>query len=58
MNEFEIIRKAFERIRADLEVYEFENIDSKSIFIPAGDGQLELEFTGDGKLKDNIYWRD
>jgi hypothetical protein len=43
-------------VRADLEIYEFENIGSKSIYIPAGDGKLELEFDGDGKLVDTSYW--
>lgn len=58
MNEFETIKNAFARIRADLEIYEFENLGSKSIFIPAGDGELELEFDGNGKLVDTTYWRD
>lgn len=58
MNEFEIIKNAFARVRADLEIYEFENISYKSICIPAGDGELELEFDGDGKLVDTTYWRD
>ena len=56
MKEVEIIMNAFARIRADLEIYEFENIGSKSIYIPAGDGELELEFDGDGKLVDSTYW--
>jgi hypothetical protein len=58
MSEFEIIKKAFARVRADLEIYEFAYIGSKSILIPAGDGELELEFDGDGKLVDTIYWPD
>ena len=58
MTEFEIIKNAFARVRADLEIYEFENISSKSIYIPAGDGELELEFDGDGKLIDTNYWHD
>ena len=58
MTEFETIKNAFARIRADLEIYEFKNIGSKSIYIPAGDGDLELEFDGDGKLIDTNYWRD
>ena len=58
MNEFEIIKNAFARMRADLEIYEFAVIGSKSIYIPAGDGELELEFDGDGKLVDTTYWRD
>ncbi len=58
MNEFEIIKNAFARVRADLEIYEFEYVGSKSIYIPAGDGDLELEFDGEGKLVDTTYWRD
>ena len=58
MTEFEIIKNAFARVRADLEIYEFENIGSKSIYIPAGDGELELEFDGDGKLVDINQWHD
>ena len=56
MNEFETIKNAFARVRADLEIYELAG--SKSIYIPAGDGELELEFDGDGKLVDTTYWRD
>ena len=58
MTEFEIIKNALARVRADLNIYDFENIGSKSICIPAGDGELELEFDGDGKLIDTIYWAD
>ena len=58
MTEFETIKNAFARVRADLEIYEFGNIGSKSIYIPAGDGELELEFDGDGKLIDTNYWHD
>jgi hypothetical protein len=58
MSEFEIIKNAFARVRADLNIYDFENIGSKTIYIPAGDGELELEFDGDGKLIDTIYWPD
>ena len=58
MSEFEIIKNAFARVRADLNIYDFENIGSKSIYIPAGDGEVELEFDGDGKLIDTIYWPD
>lgn len=58
MSEFEIIKNAFARVRADLNIYDFENIGSKSIHIPAGDGELELEFDGDGKLVDTNYWPD
>ena len=58
MTEFENIKNAFARVRADLEIYEFENIGSKSIYIPAGDGELELEFNGDGKMIGTIYWPD
>ena len=55
MTEFENIKNALARVRADLEIYEFKNIGSKSIYIPAGDGELELEFDGDGKLVDTSY---
>lgn len=58
MSEFEIIKNAFARVRADLNIYDFENIGSKFIYIPAGDGELELEFDGDGKLIDTYYWPD
>ena len=58
MLEFEIIKNAFARVRADLTFYDFANVGSKSILIPAGDGELELEFDGDGKLIDTIYWPD
>lgn len=58
MSEFEIIKNAFARVRADLEIYEFEVIGAKSIFIPTGDGELELEFDGKGNLTDTTYWRD
>ena len=58
MAEFETIKNAFARVRADLEIYEFENIGSKSIYIPAGDGELELEFDVNGKLIDTNYWHD
>ena len=58
MSEFEIIKNAFARVRADLNIYDFENIGSKSIYIPAGDGEVDLEFDGDGKLIDTIYWPD
>lgn len=58
MSEFENIKNAFARVRADLSIYDFENIGSKSIYIPVGNGELELEFDGDGKLIDTIYWPD
>lgn len=58
MSEFEVIKNAFAKVRADLEIYEFEVIGAKSIFIPAGDGELELEFDGKGNLTDTTYWRD
>ena len=60
MNEFEIIKKALERVRADVEIYDF--LDSKSIHIPintllAPNGiELELEFDAEGKLIDTLTW--
>ena len=56
MTEFEIIKNALARVRADVEIYDFP--DSKSIHIPintvfAPNGvELELEFDGEGKLTD------
>ena len=53
MTEFEIIKKALARVRADLEIYDFPT--SKTIVIPvdtllAPNVDLELEFDGEGKL--------
>ena len=53
MTEFEIIKKALARVRADVEIYDFPT--SKSIHIPVDtlldpNAELELEFDGEGKL--------
>ena len=60
MTEFEIIKNALARVRADVEIYDFP--DSKSIHIPittllAPNGiELELEFDAEGKLIDTLTW--
>ena len=60
MTEFEIIKNALARVRADVEIYGFP--DSKSIYIPintllAPNGiELELEFDAEGKLIDTLTW--
>ena len=60
MTEFEIIKNALVRVRADVEIYNFP--DSKSIHIPintllAPNGiELELEFDAEGKLIDTLTW--
>ena len=60
MTEFEIIKNALARVRADVEIYNFP--DSKSIHIPintllAPNGiELELEFDAEGKLIDTFTW--
>ena len=60
MTEFEIIKKALARVRADVEFYDFPR--SKSIHIPintllAPNGiELQLEFDSDGKLVDTFTW--
>lgn len=60
MTEFEMIKKAFARVRADLEIYDFPT--SKSIHIPintllAPTGvELELEFDAEGKLVNTFTW--
>ena len=60
MTEFEIIKKALARVRADVEVYDFPT--SKSIHIPintllAPNGiELQLEFDGEGKLIETYTW--
>lgn len=60
MTEFEIIKSALARVRADVEIYDFP--DSKSIHIPintllAPNGiELELEFDAEGKLIDTLTW--
>ena len=60
MTEFEIIKNALARIRADVEIY--DSPTSKSIQIPvntvfAPNGvELELEFDGEGKLIETYTW--
>ena len=60
MTEFEIIKSALARVRADVEIYDCP--DSKSIHIPintllAPNGiELELEFDAEGKLIDTLTW--
>lgn len=60
MTEFEIIKNALARVRADLNIYDFP--DSKSIHIPintllAPTGvELELEFDAEGKLVNTFTW--
>lgn len=60
MTEFEIIKNALARVRADVEIHDFP--DSKSIHIPintllAPNGiELELEFDAEGKLTDTFTW--
>ena len=60
MTEFETIKNALSRVRADLEIYDFPT--GKSIFIPInslmaeGIIQLELEFDVNGKLVDTFTW--
>ena len=59
MTEFEIIKKALTRVRADVQVQDFPTI--KTIYIPVGalldtDVELELEFDSEGKLVDTIVW--
>ena len=60
MTEFEIIKNALARVRADVEIYDVPT--SKSIHIPittvfAPNGvELELEFDGEGKLTDTYTW--
>lgn len=59
MTEFEIIKNALARVRADLDIYDFPN--QKSIIIPINSCfsdtiTLELEFDADGKLTDTFTW--
>ena len=59
MTEFETIKNALSRVRADLNIYDFPG-STKHIFIPAntilGNVQIELEFDVDGKLVDTFTW--
>jgi hypothetical protein len=59
MTEFEIIKNALARVRADVEVYDFPT--SKSLHIPIDtlldpNAELELEFDGEGKLINTFVW--
>lgn len=59
MTEFETIKNAFARVRADLEIYDFPG-STKHIHIPVrtvfGNIEIELEFDADGKLVDTFTW--
>lgn len=59
MTEFEIIKKALARVRADITTYDFPQ--EKTIVIPVhscfADIDLDLEFDGEGKLTD-IFTRE
>lgn len=60
MPEFEIIKNALARVRADLDIYDFPN--QKSIIIPipscfSDTIALELEFDAEGKLIDTFHWK-
>ena len=59
MTEFEIIKNALARVRADVEVDDFPT--SKSLHIPIDtlldlNAELELEFDGEGKLINTFVW--
>lgn len=59
MTEFEVIKNAFARVRADLNIYDFPN-STKHIHIPAntllGNIEIELEFDAEGKLVNTFTW--
>ena len=59
MTEFETIKNAFARVRADLEIYDFPG-STKHIHIPVhtvfGNIEIELEFDADGKLVETFTW--
>ena len=59
MTEFEIIKNALSRVRADLNIYDFPG-STKHIHIPAhtalGNIDIELEFDAEGKLVDTFTW--
>lgn len=59
MTEFEIIKNAFVRVRADLTIYDFPG-STKHIHIPVGtllgDIEIELEFDAEGKLVNTFTW--
>ena len=59
MTEFEIIKNAFARVRADVEVYDFPT--AKSSHSPVDtlldpNAELELDFDGEGKLINTFVW--
>lgn len=59
MTEFEIIKNALARVRADLDIYDFSH--EKTIMIPISSCfsdtiTLELEFDAEGKLTDTFTW--
>ena len=59
MTEFEVIKNALARVRADLNIYDFPN-STKHIHIPVntllGNIEIELEFNAEGKLVDTFTW--
>ena len=59
MTEFEIIKNALARVRADLDIYDLPH--EKTIIIPINSCfsdtiTLELEFDAEGKLTDTFTW--
>ena len=56
MDEFEVMKNALERVGANFSIYDYSNINSKSICFDIGDGELEFEFDGEGKLVDVTFW--
>lgn len=60
MTEFETIKNALSRVRADIDIYDFPT--EKSIFIPInsliaeGIIQFELVFDREGKLVNTSTW--
>lgn len=56
MNEFKILEGALKRVGANFTVYDLSNIGSKSITFETHDGELELEFDGEGTLVDVTLW--
>lgn len=56
MNEFENIKRILQRVGTQCSCYDYAR--TKSIYIAAGDGELELEFDENGILVDTTYWRD
>ena len=56
MDEFEVIKNALERVGANFTIYDWSNINSKAITFDTSDGELELEFDGEGTLVDVTLW--